>query len=49
MFQYLKDLNRQRARDVLQRFFTLNSFDEQAFQRPGYLGRVVLGELIFYS
>ena len=26
-----------------------NSFDEQAFQRPGYLGRVVLGELIFYS
>ena len=49
MFQYLKDLNRQCARDVLQRFFTLNSFDEQAFQRPRYLGRVVLGELIFYG
>ena len=49
MFQYLKDLNRQCARDVLQRFFTLNSFGEQAFQRPGYLGRVVLCELIFYG
>ena len=49
MFQYLKDLNRQCARDVLQRFFTLNSFGEQAFQRPSYLRRVVLGKLIFYS
>ena len=49
MFQYLKDLNRQCTRDVLQRFFTLNSFGEKPFQRPGYLGRVVLGELIFYG